>query len=96
MATPDVRVRLSAEGVSEVVAALKKVQAEGEKAGRGGKAGFLGLNSVLGATTNLLAGFGIALGVHAFVKKTQLTPRRELEQARRVAAGIMQGDYEDE
>ena len=31
MATPDVRVRLSAEGVAEVVAALKKVQAEEER-----------------------------------------------------------------
>ena len=31
MATPDVRVRLSAEGVAEVVAALKKVQADTER-----------------------------------------------------------------
>ncbi len=54
MATPDVRVRLSAEGVAEVVAALKKVQAESEKAAAKQSRGFLGLNRVLGSTSSLL------------------------------------------
>ncbi len=67
MPTPDVRVRLSAEGVAEVVAALKKVQAEGEKTGKTGHRSFLNLNSVLGGTTRLLAGLGVAVGVGAFV-----------------------------
>lgn len=67
MATPDVRVRLSAEGVAEVVAALKKVQAEGEKTGKAGRRSFLDLNSVLGGTVNLLAGLGVAVGVGSFV-----------------------------
>lgn len=67
MTTPDVRVRLSAEGVAEVVAALKKVQAEGEKTGKAGRRSFLDLNSVLGGTANLLAGLGIAVGVGSFV-----------------------------
>lgn len=67
MTTPDVRVRLSAEGVAEVVSALKKVQAEGEKTGKAGHRSFLNLNSVLGGTTSLLAGLGVAVGVGAFV-----------------------------
>ena len=66
MATPDVRVRLSAEGVAEVVAALKKVQAEAEKASAKQSHGFLGLNRVLGSTSALLSGLGVALGVGQF------------------------------
>ncbi len=66
MATPDVRVRLSAEGVAEVVAALKKVQAEAEKAAAKQSHGFLGLNRVLGSTSALLSGLGVALGVGQF------------------------------
>ncbi len=66
MATPDVRVRLSAEGVAEVVAALKKVQAEAEKASAKQSHGFLGLNRVLGSTSALLSGLGVALGVSQF------------------------------
>ena len=38
----------------------------------------------------------LAIGVHAFVKKTQQTPQRELKQARRVATRIMRGEYEEE
>ncbi len=66
MAKPDVRVRLSAEGVSEVVSALKKVQAEGNKAAKGQSRGFLGLNRVLGSTSSLLSGLGVVLGVRQF------------------------------
>jgi len=36
------------------------------------------------------------IGVHAFVKKTQQTPPRELAQARRVKRSIEAGDYEEE
>jgi len=68
MAKPDVRVRLSAEGVSEVVSALKRVQAEGQKSAKKQASGFGGLNRVLGGTTNLLGGLGIALGVHQFTR----------------------------
>jgi len=62
MPKPDVRVRLSAEGVAEVVGALKKVQRESDKAAAKQSRGFAGLNRVLGSTTNLLAGLGIAVG----------------------------------
>jgi hypothetical protein len=66
MATPDVRVRLSAEGTAEVVSALKKVQAEGQKASAKQSRGFSGLNRVLGSTSSLLTGLGVALGVRQF------------------------------
>ncbi len=66
MDTPDVRVRLSAEGVAEVVAALKKVQVESEKAAAKQSRGFLGLNRILGSTAALLDTLGVALGVHKF------------------------------
>ncbi|MFH1845190.1 MAG: hypothetical protein ABIF77_18545, partial [bacterium] len=66
MATPDVRVRLSAEGVAEVVASLKKVQAESQKASAKQARGFSGLNRVLGSTSSLLGGLGVALGVRQF------------------------------
>ncbi|MCK4512777.1 hypothetical protein KAW64_13615, partial [bacterium] len=66
MAKPDVRVRLSAEGVAEVVSALKKIQTEGTKAAAKSKSGFRGLNSALGATKNLIGGLGIVLGVATF------------------------------
>ena len=37
----------------------------------------------------------LVVGVHAFVKKTQKTPLREMKQARRVAAAIRNGDYDE-
>lgn len=49
--TPDVRVRLSAEGVQEVVGAFKKIQAEAEKSGKGA-----------GRALNFLTGQAAALG----------------------------------
>lgn len=66
MAKPDVRVRLSAEGVQEVVGALKRIQAEGQKAGQKTAGGFRGLNSTLGFTRNLLGGLGLAVGFVTF------------------------------
>ncbi len=71
MATPDVRVRLSAEGVAEVVSALKRVQAEAEQASAKQSRGFLGLNRVLGSTSALLGGLGVALGVGQFQRWIQ-------------------------
>ena len=67
MATPDVRVRLSAEGVAEVVAALRKIQSEGQSASAKGKRSFLDFNSVLGNTRSLLTGLGVAFGVSQIV-----------------------------
>lgn len=35
------------------------------------------------------------VGVHAFVKKTQKTPTREIKQAKRVMLAIRGGDYDE-
>lgn len=53
MANPDVRVKLSAEGVAEVVAALRNIQNEAAKTGRGGARDFLQLNNTLGSLERL-------------------------------------------
>ena len=89
MATPDVRVRLSAEGVAEVVAALKKVQAESEKTAGKQSRGFLGLNRILGSTSALLGGLGVALGVHQFqqwIRSSVDAADRTLELSQAVGA----------
>jgi hypothetical protein len=56
----DVRVRLSAEGVAEVVAALRKVSAESAAAGSAGAKGFANFGSVLGGLKGALGALGIA------------------------------------
>lgn len=67
MSTPELRVRLTAEGVAEVVSALRRIQDEtGKVASKSGK-NFGGLNSVLGATNGLLGQLGVALSVGAAV-----------------------------
>jgi len=37
----------------------------------------------------------LVFGVHAFVKKTQRTPKHEMEQAARVMRLIRRGDYDE-
>jgi hypothetical protein len=63
MPTPDVRVKLSAEGTQQVVAALKKVQSESNRAATAQATGFGRLNSVLGNTTGLLTALGVTVGL---------------------------------
>lgn len=62
---PDVRVRLSAEGVDEVVRALDKIRAASEKAGKsaGKGKGFGLLNEALGDMQSILPQLGIAAAV---------------------------------
>lgn len=37
----------------------------------------------------------LIIGIHAFVKKTQKTPLRELKYARKIAAAIRRGEYDE-
>jgi hypothetical protein len=60
---PDVRVRLSAEGVDEVVRAFQQVAAAGRKAGADGSKGLGPLNAALGDLKSLLPALGIAAAV---------------------------------
>jgi hypothetical protein len=52
---PDVRVRLSAEGTAEVIAAFKRVQDESDKAKRSAGAGAGGINSLVNSLGGLKA-----------------------------------------
>lgn len=65
MAKPEVRVRLSAEGQKEVIAAFKAIESQGAKAAKKPTKGFGDLNKVLSSTKSLAAGVGIAFGVRA-------------------------------
>jgi|ETNmetMinimDraft_15_1059895.scaffolds.fasta_scaffold129854_1 phage-related protein len=38
---------------------------------------------------------GLVIGVHAFVKKAQKTPQREIKQALKIVAAIERGDYDE-
>lgn len=62
----DVRYRLSAEGVNDVVQAFKKIQAEAEATARKSRGPFASLNGILGQSQRLLGGLGIAVGVAGF------------------------------
>jgi hypothetical protein len=73
---PDVRVRLSAEGQAEVMAAFKRIQQEADrtkKAGGGGAAGVDKLTGALGGLKSMLGGLaaGAALaGIVALTKQS--------------------------
>lgn len=57
---PDVKVRLSAEGQAEVIAAFRQVSKEAEQSGRRGARGFSVLGGELGSLRRLLPGLGFA------------------------------------
>lgn len=67
MATPDVRVRLSAEGVAEVVSALKTIQAEANKAAVTPTRNFGLLNGVMGNLKGMLSGIGVYFGARSII-----------------------------
>lgn len=60
MSTPDVRVRLSAEGVKEVVAALKTVQAQADRSSRSAAGGLGSIKKIAGELKGLLPAIGLA------------------------------------
>lgn len=62
MATPDVRVRLSAEGISEVVSALRKVATESRSSGSAAAEGFAPLSKALEGIRGLAAAIGVSIG----------------------------------
>lgn len=70
MATPDVRVRLSAEGVQEVVDALRRIQAEAQrtaaassKSAAVGKSGFDGFGKAVAGVANVYKALGTLVAV---------------------------------
>ncbi|MCI0352258.1 MAG: hypothetical protein L0Z53_22800 [Acidobacteriales bacterium] len=74
MSQPDVRARLSAEGVQDVVNAFKKVSAEGEKLGKSGGAAGRGLGILRGQAASLasvLPTIAVGAVVTSFVAMTK-------------------------
>lgn len=87
MSTPDVRVRLSPEGLAEVLAAFRKIERASAATGQKGHAGFLRFNSILGGTQALLAQVGLALSIGAFVNFIR-NSARAADEIGRVGANV--------
>ena len=91
MATPDVRVRLTAEGVAEVVAALKRIQSESAKttAAQGGIAAkFADFRNTLRGVQAAVAAVGLGVAVASFtnfIKRTS-DAAEQLDRMRQLAA----------
>jgi hypothetical protein len=62
----DVRVRLSAEGVKEVVDGLRQVRTEADLTGRSGAQGFGQMNATLATLRRGMAALGVAISARAF------------------------------
>ncbi len=78
MPSPDVRVRLSAEGVQEVVDALKRIQAESQntaksvsRASEGGSRGAIVLGKALEGAGEVMAALGVTISVGSLVELTR-------------------------
>jgi len=91
MPSPDVRVRLSAEGVAEVVAALKKVQSEAVKASTTagaaatkGASGIGSFTSALGGLKGLLGAAGLVASVAGVVSSIKGIGDQALQTADRL------------
>lgn len=82
MSTPDVRVRLSPEGLAEVLAALKKIEQAGEQAGNRASRGFSAANSVMAGTNRLLGQLGAAVSVGALIGFLKTSAQMADEQGR--------------
>lgn len=63
----DIRVRLTAEGVADVIQALRKVQSEAGAASRGAEGGIKGLRTALGSLRGVLGGLGVATSIGGLV-----------------------------
>lgn len=71
MATPDVRVKLTAEGIKEVVDALKKVSDEANKNGKRSENAFSGLLKGLGGVKTLVASLAATVGAVSLGRLTK-------------------------
>jgi hypothetical protein len=65
--TPDVRVRLSAEGVAEIIAALDAVKRKTESTGKSAAGSFNGFAASLSSVKGLLGTIGVATSLAGFV-----------------------------
>jgi hypothetical protein len=68
---PDTRVRLSAEGLAEVLSALRQIRTEGQKTATSNARSFEGFNAVLEKGVQLLELFGVTAGIAGLVELTR-------------------------
>lgn len=71
--TPDIRVRLSPEGVNEVVAAFRKVEREALQTGKVSAGAFNAMSASIATITRVIPGLSFAVAIasiSAFVKQT--------------------------
>lgn len=82
MSAPDVRVRLTPEGIKEVLAGLRKVQEEAKKAERASKRGLGGFAKQLGALKRFLPtlGFGAAVAGIVAMGRQALKAAKDLKE----------------
>ena len=66
MSTPDIRVRLSPEGLNEVLFALRRLQEEGRRANRGAAEGISAVSAAARELKSLLPTIGLAAAVAGF------------------------------
>lgn len=71
MATPEVRVRLSAEGVAEVVGAFRRIQDEQRRAGKAGKEGFDGWAAAAARLRGLLPAISVSVAAFTLARVTR-------------------------
>lgn len=91
MSTPDVRVRLSAEGVAEVVSALKSIEAQSGKTAKNAKGQWDALKGSLGGVQGVLGALGIAFtigGVVSFIRNAKDSADAVGDLAKQVGAGV--------
>lgn len=87
----DIKVRLTAEGVAEVVAALRRVQTQADQTASQGTKGFNLLSKSLGGVNNLLGQLGAAMSVGAlamFLKSASSAAENVKDFARGVGSGV--------
>lgn len=90
---PDVRVRLSAEGVEEVVAALRKIATTSQQSGKQAAEGFAPLKTTLEGVRNLIATLGLTIGIAQLVEFSRRSTEtaHEIENVTRALGGQVQG-----
>lgn len=70
---PDIRVRLSPEGLEEVLEAIRKVQREGRRASEDTTAGIASMRKAVTGLRNAIAAVGVAKLFGAIIRETALT-----------------------
>lgn len=93
MATPDVRIRLKADGTQEVLDAFRAMQTGSQKAGKGIEVAFSGVHRSLDGLRELLAALGVGLSIGAFVGfvKHSADAAEELDKLQQKMGGTIEG-----